>query len=159
MKRYIFPLFIASVLVLTHFASTDMKALTDKELNSVTGQAGIEGFESVFTPTSKNTAVTRSGKDVRKKVFDEVFVKKSETDTPHPNTLSFDEAFVNTLALDFTKTTEQKLKMTIQMEQISFNQAFSTGGVPNINFDKSYLNEKMNNAVPGSRKGIKIKFN
>ena len=137
-----------------------MKALTDNELNSITGQAGIEVFNAAFEPPSeKDTSSYRSDRKVRKKVFDEVFVKKSETDNPLPNTTSFDEAFVNTLGLDFTKGTEQKLKMTIQMEQITFNQAFSKGSVPNINFDKSYLNEKMNNAIPGSRSGVKIKFN
>ena len=77
MKKYIFPLIITSFLVLCHIGITDMKALTDKELNSVTGQAGIKGFDSAFDVTS-NKHTTASGDDVRKRVFDEVFVKKAE---------------------------------------------------------------------------------
>lgn len=160
MKKYIFPFIILSLFVLSHFASTDMKALTDNELNSITGQAGIKGFNAAFSATTdKDTTVIRSDRKVRKKVFDEVFVKKSEPDNSHPDITSFDEAFINGLGLDFTKGTEQKLKMNIKMEQISFNQVFTKGTVPNINFDRSYLNDKINNPIKRTRGGAKINFN
>lgn len=135
MKPYIFSLFIVIVLILTHFGITDMKPLTDKEMHSLTGQSGIAQFNSVF---EQNTEAVLSASDssIRKKVFEEVFVKR-DTGIINPTIMSFDEVFINSLGLDFTKIAEQNLNMNIKMEQINFSQAFSKEmETNNISFKK-----------------------
>lgn len=138
MKKYLFPLFAVILLILTHFGITDMKALTDKELVSVTGQAGISGFDTVFEEPSQTGATTLSTSDdlIRKKVFEEVFVKKSGSDTQTATITAFGDAFANKLGLDFTRNTEQTLNMNIKMEQISFAQAFTKETSSQIQFNK-----------------------
>ena len=163
MKKYYFPIIMATLLslpyMISQFGITDMKALTDKELKSVTGQAGIKAFENVFNSTvTTKTASSETDTVVRKKVFDEVFVKQSGTEKTQKETVAFDDAFVNKLGIDFTKRTEQNLNQKIQMEQISFAQAFSKDTSPRIDFDKSYLNENINNPMKSSRSGMNNHF-
>ncbi len=155
MKKYIFPVIIACILVLSHIGITGMKALTDNQLNSVTGQAGIVGFDQAFASEDVN-------RDLQKKVFDQVFVKNSDLDTPQPDQsqTSFDEAFVNRLGLNFTEGTEQKLNLNIHMNEISFAQAFTKMTGLDMDLDKTVLNDitihNLDIKVQGS---VKIKFN
>ncbi|MBU0993657.1 MAG: hypothetical protein KJ737_14265 [Proteobacteria bacterium] len=153
MRKYFFPAMITCFLIIAHIGVTDMKALTDKELNSVTGQAGIVGFNQVFSYSSA------ADQEIQKKVFDQVFVKSDMDATPvNPNQTSFEEAFVNKLALDFTEGIEQKMNLNIHMEEITFAQAFTK--MAGVDMDKTVLNDmKMENLNIKVRGDVKIKFN
>ena len=155
MKKYIFPGLITCFLIVAHIGVTDMKALTDKELNSVTGQAGIVGFDQVF---SNSSAVDH---EIKKKVFDQVFVKSdSDTAPVTPNQTSFDEAYANRLGVDFTESTEQKMNLNIHMEEITFALAFSKMSGVDMDLDKTVLNDvKIKNLDIKVRGDVKIKFN
>lgn len=153
MKRYFFPAMLTCFLIIAHMGVTDMKALTDKELNSVTGQAGIVGFNQVFSYSSS------TDQEIQKKVFDQVFVKSDLDTAPvNPNQTSFEEAFVNKLSLDFTEGTEQRMNLNVHMEEITFAQAFTR--MTGVDMDKTVLNDaKFNHLNIKVRGDGKIKFN
>ncbi len=155
MKKYILPAIITCLLVITHVGVTDMKAMTDNELNSVTGQAGITGFNEAFS----NTAGVNQ--EIKKKVFDQVFVKNDlETASVTVNQTSFDEAHVNKMALNFTEATEQKLNMNIHMDEITFAQAFDKVTGVDTGLDKTVLNDvKMKDLNIKVRGDARIRFN
>ncbi len=151
MRKYLIPIIFIYLFILTHFGVTDMAVLTDIEMKSVTGQAGIVGFEQALE-------VSRDlDKDMRKKVFDKVFVKNSGSDYSQSssNQITFKEAFSNRLALNFTKGLEKELK--INFEEKNFGRIFSKfDGI-----DKEIQNVKKNIRINSIIKmgDLKIKFN
>lgn len=155
MKNYFFAALVTFFLILTHIGVTDMKALTDKEMNSVTGQAGIVGFEQVFSQAAE------VDQKIQKKVFDQVFVKNDlNSPATTQNQTTFEEAFVNRLGVDYTESTTQKLDMNLHADEITFAQAFSKATGVDADLGKTVLNDvKIKNLNIKVRGDVKIKFN